>query len=107
VLVRGADKRPQRAVGLSRSEWDTEADAIEADEAAVKAVDALVVGGTVDHGKTRTRWLAIDGTVSWVERKGPSVVIVIGAPAWAADALATQMWTATRIKPATPAKAKK
>jgi len=106
VLVKANDKRPQRAIGISRSEWDTEADAIEADEAAVKAVDALVVGATVEHGKTRTRWLAVDGTVSWVERKGPSIVIVVGAPAWSADSLSTQVWTATRIKPAAPAKTK-
>jgi hypothetical protein len=104
VLTRGGDKRPQRAVGISRSEWDTEADAIEASEALVKAVDAMVVGSTVEHGKTRTRWLGVDGTVAWVERKGPSVVVVIGAPVWAADALAAQVWTASRIKAATKAK---
>jgi len=104
VLVRGGDKRPQRAVGISRSEWDTEADAIEAGEAVVKAVDALVVGATVEHAQTRTRWFGVDGTVSWVERKGPSVVIVIGAPVWAADALGAQVWTATHVKPASPTK---
>ena len=41
------------------------------------------------------------GTVSWIERKGPSLVIVLGAPAWSAAALATEVWTATGIaKPA-------
>jgi hypothetical protein len=98
VLTRGGDRRAQRAVGISRSEWDTEADAIEAGEALVKALDAMVVGSTVEHGKTRTRWLGVDGTVAWVERKGPSIVVVIGAPVWAADALAAQAWTASRIK---------
>jgi hypothetical protein len=43
------------------------------------------------------RLLGLDGTVSWLERKGPSLVIVVGAPAWAADALAAELWTATGI----------
>jgi hypothetical protein len=41
--------------------------------------------------------LGVDGTVSWLERKGPSLVVVVGAPAWAADALATEVWSATGI----------
>jgi hypothetical protein len=105
------DKRPERAVGLSRSEWDSEADALEAYEAAEKALDRTVAGATIDHLGTRTRWMALDGTVSWIDRKGPSIVMVIGAPAWAADALAAEAWTVTSIgkppavkRPAKPAK---
>jgi hypothetical protein len=46
----------------------------------------------------------LDGTVSWLERKGPSLVIVVGAPAWSAAALITEVWTATTAgpPPATP-----
>src|SRR6185436_3701598 len=102
VLTRGGDRRPGRAAGLSRSEWDSEPDAIEAEEAAVKALDEHIPGAVVEHGATRTRWFGIDGTVSWVERRGPSMVMVIGAPAWAATALATEAWTATRVAPSSP-----
>ncbi len=97
TLVKLDDKRPSRAVGLSRSEWDSEADALEAFEAAEKALDHAVTGATIEAG-TRTRWMALDGTVSWIERRGPSMVIVLGAPAWAADALATEIWSASSIK---------
>jgi hypothetical protein len=107
VLARTGDKRPQRAVAIARTEWDDEPDAIEAHEAAVKALDAAVTGAVVDHSPTRTRWFAVDGTVSWVERKGPSIVIVHGAPAWAADKLATEVWTSTRAGAAVKQPAKK
>jgi hypothetical protein len=97
VLARGDDRKPERAVGISRSVWDSETDAIEAHDEAVKAIDASLVGAVVDHDRTRTRWLALDGTMSWVERKGASIVIVHGAPAWAAAALAADVWTASRV----------
>ena len=108
TLAKGDDKRPERAVGLSRSEWDSEADALEAFEAAEKALDHAVTGATIDHVGTRTRWMALDGTVSWIDRKGPSIVMVIGCPAWAAEALAAEAWTASGIaKPAAKKPAKK
>ncbi len=96
VLARDADRRPHQAVGVSRSEWDSEADAIEAHEAAVKALDKGV-GAVVEHTLTRTRWLGVEGMMSWVERKGASLVIVIGAPVWSAETLATDVWTQSRI----------
>jgi hypothetical protein len=105
VLARTGDRRTDRAVGIARTEWDTEADAIEAAEAAGKALADLVVGGTIDRSANRTRLFGIDGTVSWIERKGPSLVIVVGAPVWSAAALAGEVWTATGIaKPAPAAK---
>ena len=57
--------------------------------------------------RTRTRWFGIDGTVSWVERRGPSIAIVLGAPAWAASALAAEVWAGSRIAPAGAPKAAK
>jgi hypothetical protein len=96
VLARAESGGPRRAAGVSRSEWDSEVDAIEAEEAAVKALDASIPGAVVEHGAARTRWFGVDGAVSWVERRGPSMVIVIGAPAWAASALAAEVWTASR-----------
>jgi hypothetical protein len=103
VLARPGDRRAGKAVGIARTEWDSEIDAIEAAEAAGAALEASLVGATIDRSPTRTRLLGVDGTVSWLERRGPSLVIVLGAPAWSADALATQAWTATRIaRPAKP-----
>lgn len=102
VFARDADRRPQRATGVSRSEWDSEVDAIEAAEAAVKAIDAAVTGAIVEHGPTRTRWLGIDGLVSWVERRGRSLVIVAGAPPWAAAALDPEIWAAAKPGPPKP-----
>jgi hypothetical protein len=105
VLARPGDRRIDRAVGIARTEWDTEADAIEAAEAAGKALADLVVGGTIDRSDNRMRLFGIDGAVSWIERKGPSLVIVVGAPPWSAAALAPEVWTATGIaKPARPAR---
>jgi hypothetical protein len=98
ILAKPGDKRPERAIAIARSEWDSEVDAIEAQETAVKALDGAVPGAVLDHAVTRTRWFAIDGTVSWVERKGTSLMIVHGAPIWAADKLAAELWTAARIK---------
>ncbi len=103
TFAKGDDKRPQRAVGVSRSEWDSEADAIEAFEAAEKAMDHAVAGATIDHVGSRTRFMALDGTVSWIERKGPSLVMVMGAPASMAESLAAEVWTASGIAKA-PAK---
>jgi hypothetical protein len=97
VLAKPGETRPERAVGLARLEWDTEVDAIEATEAAVRAVDDAVIGATLEHSADRTRWLALDGTVAWVERRGSSLVLAIGVPLWAADALADEAWTALKV----------
>ena len=99
VLARAGDRRVGRAVGIARTEWDTEADAIEAAEATGKALADSVVGATIERTATRTRLFGLDGTVSWLERKGPSLVIVLGAPAWSAAALGTEVWTATSVAP--------
>jgi hypothetical protein len=97
VLARPGNRRAASAVGIVRSEWDSEVDAIEAAEAAGKALSASVVGAMIDRSPTRMRLFGLDGTVSWLERRGPSLVIVVGAPVWSADALAAEVWTATGI----------
>ncbi len=97
VLTRGGDRRPEHAVGLVHSEWDTEADAREAQVAIERALDDAVLGGTVEQTPTKTRWLALDGTVSWVERRGTAVMFAIGVPPWASDALATEAWVALPV----------
>jgi hypothetical protein len=97
VLAKDGDTRPHMAVGVSRTEWDSEADAIEAHEAAVKALDATIAGSVIEHTRTRTRWLSVEGNESWVERKGPSMVMVHGAPVWAAESLLTEAWIMSRV----------
>ena len=97
VLARPGDRRPDRAVAILRTEWDSEVDAIEAAEAAGKALAASVIGGTVERTGTRMRLAGLDGTVSWLERRGASLVIVLGAPAWSAAALGREVWTATGV----------
>ena len=102
VLARPGNRRASKAVGVARTEWDSEADAIEAAEAAGKALADSVVGATVEQTANRMRLFGLDGTVSWLERRGPSLVIVLGAPAWSADALASEVWAAMTV--AAPAK---
>jgi len=107
VLARPGDTRSHMAVGVSRSEWDSEADAIEAHEAAVKALDAAIAGSVVEHTRTRTRWMSVEGNVSWVERKGPSIIMVHGAPVWAAESLLAEAWVMSRSKVTAPKKKKR
>ncbi|HTR52842.1 MAG TPA: hypothetical protein VMJ10_19140 [Kofleriaceae bacterium] len=97
VLARDNDRDPTHAIGLARFEWDSEADAIEAEHAATRAVDDALVGATAERAGDaggRTRWLAVDGSEAWVERRGSSLELAIGVPVRAADALATEAWTA-------------
>lgn len=86
-LSRPSDPRPERGIGIARFEWDSEPDAIEAAEAAENALGTAIPGGTIEHDHTRASWLGIDGTVSWIERKGPAFVVVLGAPLWLARAI--------------------
>ena len=102
ALAKSGDKDPMHAIALVRLEWDSEADAIEAEAAATRALDDLVVGATADHDELHTRWLALDGRTAWVERRGASLVLAVGVPAWASDAVARDAWTALG-----PASAKK
>ena len=80
VLAHEGETNARKMIAVARFEWDTEIDAREAQAALEHALDAMTVGATMDQTMERTRWLGLDGTVSWIERKGPSVVMVIGAP---------------------------
>lgn len=97
TLLRGDDGRPERAIGLARFEWDSEVDAIEAHEAAVRALDDAILGGTVEHGETRTRWLGFDGRVTVAERRGTSIVIAHGVPLRLFGAVQAELWTTTSV----------
>jgi len=81
-----------RTIGVARLAWDREADAIEAQEAAVRALDAAILAGTAEHGETRTRWVAVDGTVAFAERRGKALVLAIGVPLALAAEVENQAW---------------
>jgi hypothetical protein len=68
-------------IGLARFTWDTEADAIEAFEAAERAIDDSQLAARAENTETRTQWLALDGTVSSIERAGSEISIMVGATA--------------------------
>jgi hypothetical protein len=93
VLAKPGDPRPEHAVAVIRLAWDTEIDAIEAHDAAVRAIDRTTPGATLANDDLQTRWLALDGTVSYVERRGSSLVIGLGIPARVADAVIADAWT--------------
>jgi hypothetical protein len=85
TLRRTADTRSTPAtIGLARFVWDSEADAIEAHEALVRALDRSLIATTVDHGDTRTRWLGVDGTLTTVERRDDVIDVALGVPVYAA-----------------------
>lgn len=80
-----------RSIGLARFEWDSEADAIEAYEGAVRALDDTTIGATVEHTGAVTRWLGLDGKTALVARQGTSVAIAVGVPAPLLPALTLAM----------------
>jgi hypothetical protein len=95
TLAKPDDSKPEHAIGIARFEWDSEPDAIEAHRAAVRALDAAVVGATVEHGENRTRWLGFDGTATIAERRGTSIVIAHGVPVRLLEAVQAELWTVT------------
>jgi hypothetical protein len=80
TVARTGETRPARAIGIATFEWDSEADAIEAFDAAERALDTSAVSATAEHSDTRTRWLNLDGTITQIERRGTQLQIVLGAP---------------------------
>ena len=96
VLARENETNPRKMIAVGRFEWDTEIDAREAQAALEHALDEMTVGATMDQTMERTRWLALDGTVSWIERKGAGLVVVIGAPVAMAETI--DPWTMLTAK---------
>ncbi len=68
--------RGSRSFGLWRSEWSSEADAERARAAIERALGDAVLGVQIDA----TRWIGLDGSVAFVERRGTGVVAAIGVP---------------------------
>jgi hypothetical protein len=96
VYARAGDDEPGHAIGVARLAWDSEIDAAEATEALVRALDGFA-GAAAERGDDGGRWLGA-GRVSWVERRDREVVVVIGAPVPAAEALHGEVWTAWKAK---------
>jgi hypothetical protein len=72
-----------RTLGLWRSEWATEADAERMQGAIALALGNAVLGVAIGE----MRWLAIDGSLAWVERHGTTVDAAIGVPIYLAPEL--------------------
>jgi hypothetical protein len=96
VLAKSNERSARRTIGVARFEWDSEIDAREAQAALEHALDDQLVGSYAQTME-RTRWFALDGTVSWVERKDAAVVVVIGAPMQLAESI--DPWTFLGAKP--------
>jgi len=97
TLTRGDDQKPEHAIGIARFEWDSEPDAIEAHEAVVRALDDAILGSTIEHSETRTRWLALDGRITIAERRGTSIVVAHGVPLSLIDTVEAALWTMTSV----------
>lgn len=78
-------------LGAAKLVWDSEVDAMEAFDAAQRALDDTTLGAVALKTDVMTRWLALDGTVSFLERQGTHLTMAIGVPATQADDLAKQL----------------
>lgn len=93
LFTPGATTGLTASLGIMRSVWDSEADAIEAEEAFVVAVDHMVSGVALSP----TEWLDLEGRLTWVSRDGAEVTVVVGAPLTVADSLAAQIPAAMAV----------
>lgn len=80
TLARDGDANPALAIGIARLEWDDEVDAMEAFDAASRALDGALTGATAEQTETRIRWLGLDGRVTSLERNGSAVDVMLGVP---------------------------
>ncbi len=85
------------AVDLSA--WDAEADAVEAAAALIDALPSLAGGdGYLEKGPQYAAAAGPGGEVSFVERKGGKVLLVVGAKGELAPRLRTEVWARWRVK---------
>ena len=78
-------------LGAAKLIWDSEVDAIEAFDAAQRALDDTTLGAVAVKTDIMTRWLGLDGTVTFIERQGTHMTMAINVPATQADELAKQL----------------
>jgi hypothetical protein len=77
--------------GAAKFVWDSEPDAIEAYDAAQRALDDTTLGAVALETDVMTRWLRLDGKVSFIERQGTHLTMGIEVPATQADDLANRL----------------
>ena len=87
------------AVGVGLTSWDADIDAMEFEEAAIDALDAMVTGTIIEDTRGRTVWLDPDLRISLVERVDDQVLVIVGAPLAILDAIAADAWAAWTVKP--------
>jgi hypothetical protein len=75
-------------LGAAKLVWDSEVDAIEAFDAAQRALDDTTLGAVALKTDVITHWLALDGTVTFIERQGTHITMGIGVPAPQVEELA-------------------
>lgn len=79
-------------VGVARMRWDSEADAREAQEAAVRAVDQWMFGVAYEHEPERTAWMDAQARITFVERRGSTVILAHHVPLRAARMFTEEVW---------------
>jgi hypothetical protein len=91
-------ERDDARVAVDLSTWDAEADALEAMAALSDALPSLA--GAEGYGDKSLLYAATpptDGEVTFVERKGAKVLLVVGAPTALAPKIRSEAWA--RWKP--------
>lgn len=81
-------------LGIARILWDSEADALEAYEASVRAMDAWIVGPLIERTGNRAAWLHSDGRMSWVEVRDTALVIAHAVAIPLVQRLSMELWRA-------------
>jgi hypothetical protein len=97
VYTHPARDRADAAVGIGLTSWDADIDAMEFEEAVIDAIDALVTGTVLEHGRGRTVWLGVDLRVAIVERVEDRVLVIVGAPLALEATLAAEVWTSWKV----------
>jgi hypothetical protein len=98
VYAPAGKDRARDAVGVGLTSWDADIDAMEFEEAAVDALDALVTGTIIEQARGRTVWLSTDLRISLVERVDDQVLVIVGAPLAVLDTLAADVWKGWSVK---------
>jgi len=86
------------AVVVSYSVWDDEADAIEIFDAMTAALGVLAGSEATTQSDTLAVYRDASGDVSSVQRDGDAVVMIVGAPAAAAEAMREQIPKTWKIR---------
>lgn len=94
----GYDGVVSTAVGVNYTVWDAEADAVEYFAALVAAMPKLSGGRQTVADEGVVQYKNADGAICAAERRGDSVLLIVGAPPARADELRGQVWKTWTIK---------